>query len=477
MASPPQYQAVSTTEAKDFESSPVPRLSPFPGYQATYRVETPLLATESGTPARSCRRRRIVRCLHATVLSLIFITLVPAFIHDIQRFARAFHNLIGGEHAPMQVPAQGVDVPPYCVQEAEWTFDPNTHRQLHGFRHVADASFALPTSSDLLFFTAHGSGALAHGNIQIVASDNIDPETVQVDVSAYYNDVDDLVELTKVCLLQPEEGHNGVGIYAPVHWSDRHNRRRVMFEIIVQIPSHSSIKKLDTMLPLFAHFIDNLKDHVFFDTISLHTSNMPIQVKALAATLASATTSNSPIEGSFNTSEALVLRTSNSPVRIHAGLLNNEDNYGSHTSLDLKTSNGPVTANISLYSTSGSNTGGVFDVGIYTSNSPMHIAFLDAPVDHLLTMRAHTTNGPVLAALHETYEGTFSLRSSAFFRPTIQVDRSVEDPAGKGRQRVVDVRTLGRGFADGRVLWTPSERQNVGSVEVSTSNMGLDLRL
>ncbi|EED85292.1 predicted protein [Postia placenta Mad-698-R] len=127
--------------------------------------------------------------------------------------------------------------------------------------------------------------------------------------------------------------------------------------------------------------------------------------------------------------------------------------------------------------TAESETGGQFLVGIRTSNSPTNIAVLDAPVDHTLHLKAHTSNSFVQAALHKTYEGAFRLTSSRFFRPTIHAS-DVQDPAEKGRRRVIETSRATGGYLEGAVHWRPTDRKTrYGSVDISTSNLGLDLSL
>lgn len=139
----------------------------------------------------------------------------------------------------------------------------------------------------------------------------------------------------------------------------------------------------------------------------------------------------------------------------------------------------PIVSNISLHSGHESGTGGHFTAFMGTSNSPLDIAVVDAPVDHTLVMTADTRNSPARVMLHKTYEGSFKLSSPPFFQlPTIQITEDVDDPAGWGRSRNVAMSKLTGGVAEGSARWLPADRTTpTGSVRISTSNLGLDLSL
>jgi hypothetical protein len=81
--------------------------------------------------------------------------------------------------------------------------------------------------------------------------------------------------------------------------------------------------------------------------------------------------------------------------------------------------------------------------------------------------------------LQPAFEGTFKLRTSIF--PAVaSPDVDVEDPAGRGRKRVVNVKTLGHGsgIVYGDAAWVPQDEEApAGRVEVSTSNSPLHVSL
>jgi hypothetical protein len=81
--------------------------------------------------------------------------------------------------------------------------------------------------------------------------------------------------------------------------------------------------------------------------------------------------------------------------------------------------------------------------------------------------------------LQPAFEGTFKLRTS-IFPALVSPDVDAEDPAGRGRKRVVNVKTLGHGsgVVYGDTAWVPQDEEApAGRVEVSTSSSPLHLSL
>lgn len=134
-------------------------------------------------------------------------------------------------------------------------------------------------------------------------------------------------------------------------------------------------------------------------------------------------------------------------------------------------------ANVTLVSTAEGHTGGNFKVSTHTSNSPLNTTFLDAPVDSVLDFEGHASNSPAYARTHPTFEGEFHLRTSAWFPVTVQADEGVEDPAGKDRKRIFELRKVNRGTAEGNVKWLPEEEKTLGKVVLTTSNSPISLNL
>ena len=137
-----------------------------------------------------------------------------------------------------------------------------------------------------------------------------------------------------------------------------------------------------------------------------------------------------------------------------------------------------IHSSISLISLTEDGTGGSFNVDAHTSNGPIDISFPTAPVDSILNFDAHSSNSPVHAFLHKTYEGTYDLKTSFFAKAALDYDNGVEDPAGKGRHRVVETYSVGKGTASGKVTWRDAQATlETGSVKLSSSNAGVSLRL
>ena len=111
------------------------------------------------------------------------------------------------------------------------------------------------------------------------------------------------------------------------------------------------------------------------------------------------------------------------------------------------------------------------DAGVETrGNSAIDLAFVDAPVDHVLTASARTSNGRAEVAVHETFEGAFDLSTTNAGTPTVHA-RDGRDPAGHGRKRghAVRVGPSRRKEVHGNVWWGEENKER-GSVSVGTSN-------
>jgi hypothetical protein len=89
---------------------------------------------------------------------------------------------------------------------------------------------------------------------------------------------------------------------------------------------------------------------------------------------------------------------------------------------------------------------------------------------------AHTSFSPVSVKLHETYEGKFSLETT-FDKPDVSVDKDVEDPSGKKRERKVNMERVGRGELTGSVRWGEEEGTEKGVVNIETTFAPARLKL
>ncbi|OBZ77938.1 54S ribosomal protein L16, mitochondrial [Grifola frondosa] len=438
-------------------------LAPFPYNEATSRARRfrPL-------PKRTGWQR----CARATFFVGLFLVLLCLVHHQLKGIFHFFIFKFIDKSSTESI------MPNNCVHHANWSMDPDPHG--HSL-HTAQASFELPISSDSLYLIARG--ALSHGSIEISDSGEAGSDVVRVDISAFYYH-EDALDRAEVCLLQPEEGKNGVGIFTPPRLPLLLPREdyQLSFKIHLRLPlataeSRLTINRLETDLPIFVHQIGDIGDSVLFKSLSLRTTNVPIVVGSLAAEYAELSTTNGNIQGSFNTSTTLELITSNGAIHASVGLFSRDD--GMVTRLLMKTSNGKIDSSVNLVSSSENGTGGAFQVGAYTSNAPISITHPSAPVDSVLHLEARTSNSPAIITMHKTFEGSFSLTSSPFIPPSVEAGDVVEDPAHRGRRRSVDVHTIRRGQVEGRVAWLPSENdpKAMGSAKISTSNAGLRLIL
>jgi len=280
-----------------------------------------------------------------------------------------------------------------------------------------------------------------------------------------------------------DNGH-GIGIFTPRfdHRPDHrhHKRDRILFNITLSLPKGEEVATVpyfETRLPLFSQIVAGLPTHAF-GSISLHSTNAPIFTESLVGDKISIRTRNGPIEGTFNTSSSLDVETSNAPVKVAVNAFN--QNNSVPTTVKIRTRNGLLSADLSLLSTFENSTSGAFTVATRTSNSPLDVIFAEHAPDALLKLDAHTSNSPAEVRLHPSFEGTLKLRTS-IFAAMVSPDLEVEDPAGRGRTRSVDVNTIGRHarVVHGDVAWKPEDEalKPDGEVEVSISNSPLKVFL
>lgn len=364
-----------------------------------------------------------------------------------------------------------------CAEQAQWTHHDEDHHGHphfpHRYHHFATSSFELPQTSDLLYFI--GRGALSHGVVLFSNEGNGDKVGVEVHVGYEH---DETFEETTVCRLQKGDNDYGVGIFSPPRWH-RHpgGSSQIHFVVKVKLPSTGDLteyKSLLTDMPLFFHHVSELAPELSFESVQFRTSNTGIIVGSLLGDQLTMKTSNAPIQGSFNATDSLELHTSNGHINANVSLANS----GSHgpSRLSLHSSNGPVQANVTLVSHESG--GGSFDIIGKTSNSFADIRVVEAPVDSLLTLDAHTSNSPIRATLPRAYEGSFDVTAMPWTSPTLRFEADVSDPAGRGRKRNVWTRIASRGHVAGQVRWEAgSGYAKEGSATLKTSNGPAELTL
>ncbi|KAG8901229.1 hypothetical protein FRB99_005470 [Tulasnella sp. 403] len=341
--------------------------------------------------------------------------------------------------------------------------------------YSAKTTFTLPSNVPLLYFLSKGS--FASGNIRFVYSEeegSDEERPVQGEIVTRYwslaarNNVN-------ICTLSKEEGSYGLGIYTARGWPTP-ERDVLHFEVTITLPkpsaSHPGPRGLQTKLPLFAHDIGDLGSHFVFHTIDFSSTNSAIRAKSLRAKSIEATTTNSPISGSFNATSFLLLATSNGYIDVDIGA-SNED-WHKPTSINLITSNARIEADIVLTSstkTDGDPAAPGFSINPTTSNGRLHIAIPSAPVGSHINVGARTSNAAAWLGLPPAYEGKVALST---YNGVVNVipHPNTEDPSGHGHSRTwkIDKAMMGR-VVEGRVWWGPEkDHRELGYAEVRTSN-------
>jgi hypothetical protein len=333
----------------------------------------------------------------------------------------------------------------------------------------------LPSSADDIFLVSPGfhTGGIIH----LVEAPDRDDIGVEVIVGSSKDS--DLFKKTNLCTLSRGKDGHGVGIFT--HPFKRHPRDggdSLFFNITVSLPEGkdvTTIPHFETRLPKYGHVI-KVEKHTF-GSISLHSFDGPIFVESLVGDKINIRTRNGPIIGTFNTSSTLDVKTSNSPIRVKVNAFNS--NGDAPTKVKLHTSNSDIWAELALLSTCHSQSNGSFFVSAHTSNSPVFVNFTEHAPDALLKLQVHTSNSPANVRLQPAFEGTFKLQTSIF--PVVVSPEEVEeDPTGRGRKRVVNVKTIGHGsrVVYGDAEWVPQDEEApAGRVEVSTSSSPLHVSL
>jgi hypothetical protein len=104
-----------------------------------------------------------------------------------------------------------VYLPHDCVEVLEWNnLEGGGHH--HDYSRAVEALIDLPISSELLYFTSHGS--LSNGVIKFVDAGDKNSDVAGVSVQFLYDEEPhDLTNFVKVCRMQNGDGKNGVGIF------------------------------------------------------------------------------------------------------------------------------------------------------------------------------------------------------------------------------------------------------------------------
>ena len=154
----------------------------------------------------------------------------------------------------------------------------------------------------------------------------------------------------------------------------------------------------------------------------------------------------------------LSLKTTTGSIAADISMFSNATGSQQHpTTALIKTNTGSIDTRFSLFAVDAedkapTSSGGFFLADTKSDTSAVRVKFDDAPVDSTLSLTSKTSTGSIDVDLHPTYEGTFSLSSSLGF-PVVSARDEVEDPAGKGRKRVVKFARAGGRTVVGEVTW------------------------
>ncbi|KAJ3508822.1 hypothetical protein NLJ89_g5547 [Agrocybe chaxingu] len=469
----PQGPAQAPNASGAQSSQQPPTYNPYYSQQYPQVQPYPVVQEQTLLVYRPSTTRRFLRALAFAVFTWVLLGI----------FTRTFVDMVHWHHKHHHHHREGDDWPPIrfppdieldqCVSKTGWR---ESDESWSSFPYSAETSFDLPVDATTLSLFAHGPWPA--GKVTIVTSPDQQEDVVTYRIIVHYHR-EFVRDKAEVCSFTREGDENGVAIFMP-QWPYPRRKREdfLFFETFVILPESRddgrlSISNFVTTVPYFSHTIGDLFSKVLFDKISLHGSNMPIEVASLAATVGAFQTSNGPIKGIFNTTRSLKLITSNSPIDAHVGLIDDKD--GSSPELVADTSNARLDLAISLLTESESGTGGEYTVDGHTNNSPVRISFPTAPVNSTLVLTGTTSNSPATVELHPTYEGTVSLSTSSWFAAELRWDGDVEDPSGDGRRRLVDESNRRRGVFEGAIHWVDGSGRKRdpatdGKVTVHSSN-------
>jgi hypothetical protein len=470
--------------ATDEKVVPVASAQPPPSYQGTPPAE----AAHPPSPAdRRDRRRRCFRRFGHFLIAALLLWFAGRFIvrHcELRRFAPSHHDEFPSDLPPgRKPPGHGGHFPhpgeriDSCVDPGDWVeFDPSGGPHPPGFEGWQRVELSLPSSAENIFLISRGfhSGGIIH------VVEGADRDDIGVEVTVGSSKSNDLLKRTKVCTLRRKEDGYGVGIFTPPFMGHRRDHDSLFFNITVTLPEGEDIATIphfETHMPKYGHFIKGLEKHAF-GSFSLHSSDGPIVVESLIADDITIRSRNSPIVGNFSTTSSIKLKTTNAPIHVNVKAFHRESHPA--TKVRMHTSNSILVADLALLSSSGGESNGNFIVHARTSNSPLAVNITEQAPESLLKLEAHTSNAPAHVHLHPSFEGVFKLRTSVF-PPFVSPEENVEDPAGLGRKRVVNVKTVGHGsgIVCGDVAWVPREEEvdRGGMVEVVSRNAPLHLSL
>ncbi|KAF7350932.1 hypothetical protein MSAN_01655300 [Mycena sanguinolenta] len=363
------------------------------------------------------------------------------------------------------------------------------------FPYSASTSFDFDLPSKTLLLLS--KGGLSKGHLKITSSPHVANVRVKVTVNYWKAAVRDAA---KVCFIKRSEGESGVGIFTPQPWRSRAYYDRLFFDVELILP-HSDpilhVNGLSTDVSNFSHDVDGL--NVYFDDLSLGTSNGKIRANSLTAAQVALTTSNAAvaidnlaalkasikssngrITGTYAVVDSLTLKTTNGAIDVAASITGSSSSLERPQDITMQTSNGPLNYIVNLGPTAGE--AGSFRVKADTTNGNMRGKIVSAPLNSVLAVDAKTSNNKASLALPSTYEGSFAISTSNAaatleYPPPGQKDPACgSDAKCKDRERVVHAGSNKKYSVQGTVHWDPKNARR-GNVNLGSSNGAATLYL
>lgn len=384
------------------------------------------------------RKKVVKRRCHSIILLLLVGYFIATFVRP--RVLRLVHWFKDSRHIP--VPSD-ISV----GRCANFTAEPHP-------------SFEFEMSLDAGYILARGG--LASG--QIILSQSTDfsrrrngSRSARVVVDAIATDPH-FYEYVQVCETM-ERGWkqmSGVGIFSVSWRPDVKGSFRVLVELPANegAPLSAGLVRIDT--PNFSQKIGRLKD-VHFDRFEAFSSRAPIVADFISARSSLFKTTQGTIKGSMHATLDTELHTTKADIDVdfvlHDPQLVSDEKYRPASSALLRTTRGSIKAYSNL--TSRTRTNGAFKIDASTTRGKVDIGFVEAPVNSSLNVYASTSFNEVSVGVHSTFEGKFRLGTLFPWQNVLRSTTGpvVQDPAGKGRPRVLHEYSRGIFSRDGAVIW------------------------
>ncbi|PAV24285.1 hypothetical protein PNOK_0135300 [Pyrrhoderma noxium] len=383
-----------------------------------------------------------------------------------------------------------------------------TQQQRIGDPYISRFSFKVPSLASELFFYSNDSTSSGNLVFDILSQDHFQSQPLsqpQTQYSASPPTTDIIVDIqityrsqgalqrSKVCYITKKNSASHFVFMStdPDTKLLGDSSLFLKYDVRVYLPPGTKnvprvYNKLRVEMPLFQiAFIDT--EPVRFSEVDLKAENAPVMSTALNAQSISVKTKNSEIGGTYAAENKLELITENAPIKVLGKLLNRPGSSEA-TELKIQTSNAALQALLELSSSESSThlqpnsdsantdvdtnsnintnaepeTGGSFLIDARTSNNNLDVRIKQQPLSSSLHLNGRTSNAPVRVYLPVTYEGQFMVRTNFLDPHVVIAEKRVEDPAGLGRWRDVDVRKEMDWIIEGSVAWVDARVKSGG---------------